>query len=338
MSTCVGVSNPGRVVQLILRSPAGEDLIVLDVLPNEALGASGFQGITLGEDMSGLYRVPIEQTLKSWAYQEGATPSAYPRKKERRPQINLHVDGGGSPTAYGQIESLLWTVLSVKWDCFLRVYDENGEWRELRVRLMKEPDDKVRRIHGSVTYGTWPIELLACDPFWYSEPHQFRFTRDDQGDGLPHMTAAGGGYEIDVPILNPTDQLGFIEWNSGELTAPETWSFQDGEAVDDVGDPVMIALPELQPSVVKAFWVQTYPTSMQLRVIAPSGPPSQQWARMRSRTFSKAIAANTPVPRTIRARLVGGTAASEMLLTIPRRWDRPFGGELPIAAQMMVGA
>lgn len=331
MTECAaGIQNPGRVAQLILRNPAGEDLIVLDVLPHKALSARGFQGITLGEDMSGFYRMPTETPLKSAAYQEGATPSKYPRKLERRPVANFHAQAA-TPEAYAQVETLLWTVLSTKWDCWFRQFEPDGTWRELQIRLLKEPDDKTRRFHGAVTHSTWPVQLLACDPHWYGPPLEFEFTRAD-------MTAVGGGFEIDVPITNPTDQLGFPEWNSGVLTAHEQWFFQDGEKVDSGGAPVLLELPDLDPAVVKAFWLQTYPTSLPLRVKAPSGPPSQQWARMRSRSFSApAIAANTPNPRTIRARLVGGTPTSEMLFTMRRRWDRPFGGELPIAAQM-VGA
>ncbi|KXT55657.1 hypothetical protein ACK8HH_17085 [Gordonia sp. LUNF6] len=330
MAACTsGITNAAKVVQLILRDPrTREDLVVLDVLPHAALGSAGFQGITLGENMSGLYRVPIDQPLKSAAYQEGATPSQYPRKKERRPKVTLHAQAS-TPEAYAQVETLLWTVLSVKWDCYLRSFEPDGTWRELKVRLLNEPDDQVRRYHGSITYSEWQCELLACDPFWYGPPYEKRFTRAD-------MTAVNGGWEIDVPITNPTDQLGFIEWNSGELTTTETWSFQDGELTLDNGGPAMIPLPPLAPPVTAAFWVQTYPTEMQLFVRrSDGGEPSQQWARMRSRTFTKAIAANTPHERPIRARLVGGTPASEMLLTIPRRWDRPFGGELPLAAQMV---
>ncbi|QRY62759.1 hypothetical protein JVX90_00330 [Gordonia sp. PDNC005] len=324
-----GISNPGKVVQLILRSPAGEDLIVLDVLPHRALGAHGFQGITLGEDMSGLYRIPIEQPLKSAAYQEGATPSNYPRKKERRPKITLHAQAS-TPEAYVQVETLLWSVLSVKWDCWLRSYEPDGSWRELQVRLMQEPNDKVRRFHGAVTYSEWTVDLLACDPHWYSKPLEFSFKRSD-------MTPFGAGWAMAVPISNPTDQLGFIEWNSGELTTSEKWSFQDGELLDEHGGAVLIDLPTLNPSATKAFWVQTYPTEMQLFVKAPSGDPSQQWARMRSRTFTQAIAANTPQERDIWVYMTGGTPASEMLMTLPRRWDRPFGGELPVVAQMIGG-
>ena len=329
MTGCTtGISNPGKVAQLILRDPrTREDLIVLDILPHKALGAHGFQGITLGENMSGFYRVPTETPLKSAAYQEGATPSRWPRKKERRPRITLHAQAA-TPGAYAQVETLLWTVLSIKWDCYFRQYEPDGTWRELQVRLLQEPADQVRRFHGAVTYSEWTCDLLACDPFWRGPDETFEFSRAD-------MTQVGSDWVMDVPITNPTDQLGWIEWNSGLLTTSETWSFQDGELLLPDGGPAMILLPTLAPPVTSSFWVQTYPTEMQLFVKASSGDPSQQWARMRSRTFTKAIAANTPHERTIRVTLRGGTPDSSMLMTLPRRWDRPFGGELPIAARMV---
>lgn len=324
---CVpGISTPGRVAQLILRHPVtGVDLIVLDILPKKSSGAVGLQGITLGDDMEGLYRVPGTTPIKSHAYQQGATLGT-PREDARQPRLLLNTQGS-TPAEFEQVETLLWTVLSKKWDCVLRVYGPDGvtDWRELTVRLFETPNDKTNRMHGSRTFAEHTCVLVAADPFWYSPAHQVTFTRAD-------MTPVDGGYEIAVTIWNETDQLGFIEWNSGELgAATETWSFQDGEATKPNGDPVMIELPPLA-GAEKSFWVQTYPDKWQLWV----KDRGQDWARMNSRTFTKAIAANTPDPRTIRARLVGGDAASSMMLTIPRRWDRPFGGELPIAAQMVV--
>ncbi|WP_353107837.1 hypothetical protein [Gordonia sp. (in: high G+C Gram-positive bacteria)] len=321
----MGISNPGREVQLILRHPkTGADLIVLDVLPKKALGAVGFQGITLGDDVEGLYKLQTATPVKSWAYQDGGSLGVR-RVEPRSATITLHTQAATS-SAFADVESLLWSVLSDKWDCYYRAIDPDDPelWRELRIRLIETPPDKTAKLQGATTHLSHTCKLIAVDPFWYSEPVTFNFTRAD-------MTAVGGGYEIDVPIKNPTDQLGFIEWNSGELgTATETWSFQDGEATTSGGAPVMIPLPPLS-GANKTFWVQTYPDRWQLWV----KDQGQDWARMNSRTFTKAIAANTPDPRTIRARLVGGDAASSMMLTLPQRWDRPFGGELPIVAAMV---
>ena len=313
---CVGISDERRVAQLILRNKAGtEDLIVLDILPQGA--RVGPQGITLGQDLSGLWAIPTETPLQSWAYQEGATPSRWPRKKERRPLINL-VTKASTVAAWEDMQTLLWSVLSIHYDCWLRLYDATEGWRELQVRLLQEPPDKSTFMYGHRGQHTWECPLLACDPFWYSEPFEFEFSRAD-------MTPVSGGYEIEIEVTNPTDQVGFLEWNSGELTAAaETWSFEDGDS------GTMIELPALS-GAGKSFWVQTYPDRPQLWV----RDLGQDWANMRSKTFTKALAPITPTPRTIKARLVGGHAGSSMMLTVPRRWDRPIGGQLPIVAEVL---
>lgn len=317
----VGVHDDRRSAQLILRDKYDQvDLIVLDVLSAET--PRGPQGITLGSDMSGLWKIPSETPLEQWAYQDGATPSQFPRKKERRPQVKL-IAYAQTYAEYAQIETLLWSVLDTKWDCWLRLYYPDG-WRELRVRLLQEPDDKTDVIHGRRLYHEWPVQLLACDPFWYAAPYTYEFVRDDQGDGRPHMTAVGDDvYEILVPWHNPTDQFGWAEWNSGELTGTaETWSFPDGDSGN------LIELPQLS-GAGKSFWVQTNPSMPQLWV----RDLGQDWARMKAKTYTQPLFANTPDMRTVKVRLKGGTPTSSMMLTIPRRYDRPIGGQLPIVAQ-----
>lgn len=318
-----GVHDDRRSVQLILRDRYQQnDLIVIDVLSSET--PRGPQGVTLGSNMSGLWKIPTETPLEQWAYQEGATPSDMPRKKERRPKATFIVYAG-TFGEYAQIETLLWSVLSVDYDCWLRVYfpPPHG-WRELRVRLLEQPTDDTATIHGRRTNATWPCNLLACDPFWYAEPYTFEFVRDDQGDGRPHMTAVGGGaYEIDVPWSNPTDQYGWAEWNSAELTAAsEVWTMPDGDSGNT------IELPSLA-GANKSFWLQTNPSKPQLWV----RDLGQDWARMRSKTFTRPLFPNTPDPRTVKVRLVGGAPTSSMKLTIPRRYDRPIGEQLPIVAE-----
>ncbi|URC17651.1 minor tail protein [Gordonia phage Tardus] len=320
------VLDDRRSASLILRDRHQlNDLIVVDVLASDT--PRGRQGVTLGGNLSGLWKVPTETPLEQWAYQEGATPSQFPRKKERRPTAEF-ITYASTFAEYQQIESLLWSVLDTKWDCWLRIYfpPPHG-WRELRVRLLNEPDDKSNEIPGRRLNRVWPVQLLACDPFWYSEPYQYEFVRDNQGDGRPYMTPVGGGaYEIMVPWSNPTDEHGWAEWNSGELTGTaETWSFPDGDSGN------LIALPSLS-GANKSFWVQTNPSKPQLWV----RDVAQDWARMKAKTFTKPLLANTPDVRTVKVRLQGGTPTSSMMLTIPRRWDRPIGGQLPIVREAVL--
>ena len=324
--TIAGVHDERRAASLILRDRYGHtDLVKVDILSAET--PRGPQGITLGSKLSGLWKVPTETPLEQWAYQEGATPSAMPRKNERRPKATL-ITYAKTFDQYRNIESLLWSVLHTDYDCWLRLYfpPPHG-WRELRIRLLKEPVDDTEEVHGRRLTMAWPVELLAWDPFWFSEPYTFEFTRDNQGAGLPYMASVGGGiYEIDVPWSNPTDQFGWAEWNSGELTAAtETWSFADGDS------GTLIKLPALS-GAAKTFWLQTNPTKPQLWTKVPA----QDWARMSMKgngVFTQPLKPNTPDTRTVKVRLQGGHAGSRMMLTIPRRWDRPIGGQLPIVAQ-----
>lgn len=316
-----GVHDDRRSAQLILRDRYQQrDIIVVDVLSKDT--PRGPQGVTLGSSMSGLWKIPTETPLERWAYQEGATPSALPRKNERRPKATFVVYAR-TYAEYAQIETLLWSVLSTDYDCWLRIYFPDG-WRELQVRLFEQPTDDTDVIHGRRTTATWPCTLLAWDPFWYGEPYRFEFVRDDQGDGRPSMTANGDGtYSIEVPWNNPTDQHGWPEWNSGELTAAaEVWTFPDGDSGNS------ITLPSLA-GANKSFWLQTNPSKPQLWV----RDLGQDWARMRAQTFTKPLFANTPDLRTVTVTLQGGAPTSSMLLTIPRRFDRPIGAQLPIVAE-----
>ncbi|QPO17107.1 minor tail protein [Gordonia phage Lilbeanie] len=330
MTNCPGIHDDRRTAQLILRDKYNQrELIVIDILPKDGLRA-GQNGITLGTGLEGLYRVPVELPIEQWAYEDGATVSELPRKKERRPKITL-LTRGRSYADWERVEELLWSVLSTKWDCWLRLFRPDGSWRELRVRLLHEPPDKTDTIYGRYTRFEWEgIELLSWDPFWYSKPYRYAFTRDDQGDGTPYMTPIGGGkYQIDVPVTNPTDEYGWMEWSSGNLTnTAETWSFQDGEATT-AGQPNMIPVGPLSGSN-KTFWLRTDPSVPQLWV----RDLGQDWAYMRSKTFTQPLRPNTPKPRTVRVELQGGVPTSRMMLTIPRRWDRPIGGELPIVAEI----
>lgn len=319
-----GIHDDRRTVQFILRDRYQQkDLLTIDVLSAET--PRGPQGITLGSNLSGLWKIPTETPLERWAYQDGATPSKLPRKNERRPKATL-ITYAQTFGEYAQIETLLWSVLHTDYDCWMRIYfpPPHG-WRELQIRLLQEPDDTTNTIHGRRLNAAWPCELLSWDPFWYGPDYTFEFTRDAV-DGRPHMTPVGGGvYEIDVPWSNPTDQHGWAEWNSGNLTAaPETWEFPDGDSGNS------IEIPELA-GANKSFWLQTNPSKPQLWV----RDAAQDRARMRAKTFTQPLFANTPAVRTRKVRLTGGAPTSSMLLTIPRRYDRPIGEQLPIVAEAM---
>ena len=304
LSQCVaGLSHPDRTVQIIKRDAAGNDVLVLDILGPELEGA---QGITLGEDMEGFYSIPKTAPLKKWAYQEGATPSALPRKDERRPRCNL-TTRANTVAGWEAIESMLWETLNIDEDVFWRQYDSRGQWRELKVRLLKEPDDKTKKIIGKVPWRTWPVELLAADPFWYSPELKASLSRSQMTQTSP------GVWEGTITAYNEsTTEKAYPIFGNSEATADETWVLPDGDS------GLTVTLPVLGPG--KEFEMDTYPGN--LLVVRDQ---SLAAARMRVQSFRNPLAKKTPVPRQLPVKLIGGSATSSLTMWTPQRHDRPFG-------------
>jgi hypothetical protein len=308
-----GIVNPNRKAQLILRDSDGVDVVVLDLLDYDS-GQRASTAITLGEDMENLYHTPITQVRKNYAYQEGSTLSDYPRTEERVPKITIITKAKDTAT-WERIESLLWRVLSTRYDCFLRLYSTRG-WRELKVRRLGSPSDKTKLILGRKPFREWKVELLACDPFWYSE--------EIAGPVLKRsdMTLASGAYTGMYPLANPCDQRCYLQWASGQITTTETWTLPDADAVDDEGDPIVHQLPSLGAG--KEFLVDTYPD----RPTLWTRDLGQDWARMNGEDFDYWLEPSTPEERMVPVKLVGGTADSQIQAFFVQRWDRWFGGEI----------
>ncbi|MFT4087399.1 MAG: hypothetical protein QM658_09640 [Gordonia sp. (in: high G+C Gram-positive bacteria)] len=298
-----GVSNPDRVAQLIQRDPAGNDVIVLDLLGPHA----GGQGIELGEDVENLYHVPGSSRTESGAYQEGADVGL-PRIDARVANVNLIVRGR-SQTAFEQIDTLLWRVLSLHRDAVYRQYDSIGRWRETTVRLNSTPKGSSSTIIGKRTHFVWPVELLSGDPFWYSAPIKVTFTRADMTEVSP------GVFEKTVEWSNPANWPCYPQFRSGTITGDEKWTFPDGDS--GVTHPVRVTAAN------GSFIVNTYPTDP--TVLTRDGG-NGAWAKMRAEAFDHPLAASTPIPRTVTIRLEGGTAASSMQVYLPQRWLQPIGG------------
>lgn len=323
MSCPIGISHPDRIVQLIARDRLGRDVIVLDVLGSDH---QGVQGITLLEGWEGLPgHAPRTQIRKKWAHQEGADLSPFPRVEERTGSITLGT-AGRDVASWERIESLLWRVLRFDTDAWLRSYDAQGGWREIPVRLM-EPGPKPEDTSlwpGVKPYAAWKVPLLAVDPWWRSPDVTDTLTRADMIDD------GAGGWIGQLTVPNPCDTRGWVQWASGTITAPETWTLPDPGVVYDaataptpaqVGDPVTHTLPTLGPG--KEFLVDTHPTAPTLLV----RDGAQDWARMRGEAFEGCLEPGSE-PVTLTVKLTGGTPDSQIKVYVPQRWDRSFGGEL----------
>lgn len=304
----------GRIMQLFLRDENGVDLVVLDICgPN-----MGAQGICLLSNFSGLMHAPRTPVRESWAYQEGSTPSDFPRVDERMVDLRLGVKGD-TPALWEQIENLLWTVLGFKHDAYLRWYHADGiRWRELKVRLDRKPSDKMIYEPGVTAYMVWDITLVACDPWWYSTTLTDSWTRGS-------TPLVGGKYSGTLTLQNPADQECWLQFSNDEITTPEIWTLPDGIAVypsghANAGQPVTHTLPMLGAGL--DFLVDTHPLAETLMVM----DDSQQWAKMRAESWLYSLPPHTP-PTVVPVSLVGGTTASRVEVYMKQRWDRPTGGE-----------
>lgn len=303
--------HPGRVMQLILRDSATEqDLVVLDVCgPN-----MGGQGITLMSGFSGLMHAPRTAISESWAYQEGATPSDFPRVDPRIVDLRLGTRGD-TPELWEKIDSMLWQVLGFKHDAYLRWYSKNGkQWRELKVRLDRKPNDKMTYDPRVTKYMIWDVTLVAYDPWWYSSTLTSTWINSD------------GSGQGTVILENPADQECWVQWSGGRLVNNETWTLPDALGVypdrhSKAGQLVTHTLPTLGAQH-GGFLVDSHPLAEQLMVL----DDSQKWAEMHAEAFLFSLAPHTP-PTEVPVKLVGGTAQSYVTAYMTQRWDRPWGGE-----------
>lgn len=321
MSVLVEGAPVGRKVQLIRRdmtpgSPRfGQDIMVMDILGP----GKGNMGVTMGKGFAGLYHAPRTQVRENYAYQEGSTPGDFPRVDERLIDLQL-ITQGTTPMDWERVDSRLWDMLTFTEDCYLRVFSEYSEAREIKVRLERKPVDQMELDPGVTKIMKWAVTLLACDPWWYSRDIVYTWKRSMgtlQGDGV---TWAGT-----VPLKNPADQDSWLEWVSATIEQPETWTLPDGVTLYPAGHPkagqiVTHTLPVL--GVGKTFRVQTHPLEETLQTM----DDSQKWAEMEAEEFLYPLkkkmyeAVDAPIS------LKGGTADSEIAVFITQKWDRPWGG------------
>lgn len=297
------LSPGGRRMQLIKRdlnptSPTyGQDQIVLDILGPDMKA----QGICLLSGYSGLQHAPRTPIRESSAYQEGSTPSDFPRVEERTIDMRLGTQGR-TQREWEEIDSLLWEVLSHTEDAVLRIESEISQPRELKVRLDRKPKDDMT-IDPSVThYMVWSLTLIACDPWWRSSEIQSVFT---------NTAGTGNGF---LTLQNPADRECWVEFSCNQITSTQTWTLPDGVSGVSHTLPSLIAGQE--------FLVDTYPLNETLMV----RDGSQAWARMQAEAFLYSLPRRT-LPTQVPIKVVGGTTSSSVTAYMEQRWDRPWGGE-----------
>lgn len=325
--------NNGFPMQIIKRdldprsATFGQDLMTIPIFGPDM---DAF-GISLLEGYSGFYHTPITQPRENYAYQEGSTPSDFPRIEERILDFTLGVSAK-SWDQFKHIETVLWHVMKPPKgkprDFILRMYHGPGEddWREIAMRLERTPKDLFKRGPGLFKSAAWALTTLACDPYWYSKTLQDTVTFDT-GSG----TGANRLSNRTLTISNHADQECWLEFASNEMTAslpapwPSTFTIPDALGVYPVGQPAagQRIRKDIQiPTSVRSFVVQTNP----LHIPLETEPETQAVANMRGNYFDFALPPHT-VNAQLPVTLKGGYAQTQLSVYATQRWDRCFGGE-----------
>ena len=316
--TSPDITSGGRKIQLILRdldmnSPTyGQDQIVLDILGPEMKN----QGVCLLSSFSGLYHAPRTPVRQSWAFQEGSTPSPFPRVEERLIDLRLGTQGY-SQFEWESIDKQLWDVLTFTNNAILRIYSAISPPRELQVRLDRKPKDLMTYDTASQNLMVWEVTLVATDPWYYSTTITSSWT---------NTSGTGSGY---ITISNPGDVEAWPQWASGALATTQTWTLPDGIAIwpagsvdvngnSIAGQNVTHTLPAL--SAGQEFLVDTFPLAPTLQVMSGA----QAWAQMQGEAFQYSIPPNTP-PTQVPISVANGTTTSTVTCYVTLRHDRPWG-------------
>ena len=297
--------DPAPVWQLIKRdfnasSPTyGKDLMTLDILGP----GSGAQGVSMAQTFSGFYHAPRTSVRQSWAYQEGSTPSEFPRVEERLLDFRL-VTRGLNPGEWERIDALLWQILTFSDDAVLRVSSATSAPREIKIRLDRKPKDSWTIDPRVACYQVWDITAVAVDPYWYSTELKSSWT-NNMGTGSGTLT-----------FQNPSDVECWVQFASNTIVSPQTWTLPDGISGSS------LTLPQI--GVGQEFYVDTYPLSETLMVM----DESQAWAKMNSKAFLYSIPPQTP-PTTVPISVSGGGTSAMVTAYMMQRWDRPFSVDAP---------
>lgn len=298
-----------RKIQLIKRNfdPASsnylEDEIVIDILNGDVRS----EGICMLSDFSGLYHAQRTAIRESSAYEEGSTPSNFPRTDERLVDLRLATKAK-TAARWEQIETILWHILKLDQDCILRVWTED-EYRELKVRLARPPKDTMKYDPEYYCHMIWGVNLVASDPWWYGELITSSWT---------NSSATGSGM---VYLANPADQPCYVQWASGKIYGTEIWTLPDVINTENPSAPIKtITMPPVTPG--DEFLVETHPLKMPIE----SRSNKQLTAFLRAKRFEYFLPAHTEYVE-LPVTLVGGSTLSTIKAYAQTRWDRPYGGE-----------
>lgn len=331
MAATACLENSNRSYQLIRRSPVtGEDRVVIDVLsaPENVSEQDAGYGISLGENMAGLYHLPMELPVTKGAHTKGVYVSKWPRVGERRGRLTFMIKGRDWQE-WQRFESLLWWVLRVDETCILRIFNFDGTYRDLTLQMPNEPGDQPKHDLGMRRWSTHTVDYLAADPLWYSDDLTATIKRSDMV-----LNNTTGWYEGAVPVTNPADYRNFLQWSQAPMTpgAPgERWAITDAVLKppdpDDLSNLTLGRLIEIQHDFVAGseFHVDTDPSAERLWI--ETLDDMQVPALMPGIQPENALPPHLTDTVMLPVRMKGGTANSSLTCIIPQGWQRHSGGE-----------
>jgi hypothetical protein len=299
-----------RIVQLIKRDKAGNDLFVLDIH-----GPNMFaQGVGLTEGLDGIFHAPRTATNEQSAFIPGSRPG-FDRVEERIVKIPV-VTRATDTHDWEWVDSLLWHVCAPSEYFVLRIYSLDGTTaRELTLRRVLAPEPGRVSDPGSDGKMKWIIIATAHDPWWYG---------DELTDAWTKGTSDGNGV---LHVYNPTKQDTYLKFSFRQNQAAETWTIPDALGVYPEGDAkagqrVFHTMPTIPTGSYAR--IDTFPIAFQWEVDGQA----QAWSQMRAEQFTFPLEAGAGTDGELvelPVKVVGGTASSGVKVYVPTPYDTPWG-------------
>lgn len=337
MRTGACIRNANRKYQLVLHETTTmTEVATIDVLNSPQEGSNGIVvdglergAIHLCSGFAGLYHLPSEVQIESVNQQEGAYIGKWPRIKERKGQLTF-ATVGKSHDDWEVMESLLWTVLSTKWQCTLRVFDADPArgYRDLTTfQLSMSPADAPTYDLGMRSNAIHRIDYVASDPFYYTPELVTSISRRDMV-----LNNATGFYEGFIDVENPADWHNFLQYQQEPATVAEQWEITDAvnrPRDDFFYDPAeltlgqKILLPEMPAGAT--FNIDTSPSADRLWIETTLDQqiPAMMPGRQPENALPPWLTESVRLP----VRLKGGTPDSTLYCMVPQRWQRYAGGQ-----------
>lgn len=190
--------------------------------------------------------------------------------------------------------------------------------RRLKMRLLQEPTaygtaDYEGRDPHNICESTLAISAACAQPFWYADDLTFSWT-------LPSGSSGSGT----LPMQN----FGDVDiWPKYMVNAPSTWTIADYSWGSNLYNRALQDATRTVPLPTLVAGEDSYADSDpdQEPLIAANGAPV--WNRWNANGILYPVAPRTPVTL-VPVSVTGANPGASVVLTLPRRYSRPFGVSL----------